>query len=337
MDQKYQIWGTFSVKDHVREGAFISEVLMYDKLVVPVPPRLGVGSAKDRMTSAQEWERWKMEGWDPARQTQLLGILGKLAMPVEWNRKWQDEWQSTFQKSRSNVSEEIARRLAFIVTGSVLLKLTPAMAEGVVAVTPYDSLEEIKQDLGIQARQFTSEDQERSRHLPGSALTAIVGREFLVPEDADKDDFQLLADAVAVAKSDGYREARAALHTWLKKFLASGETDVVSIEAAVKDMENHLEALRKASARQKLWTGVRRCLFVGKTAAPLAPLPGAMAVAVDGAISVGQYISNDLLSVPNPGVPHGALFLDAQNKLGLTIHGDRAPSRWEQILGKLGD
>ncbi len=36
---KVEIWGTFSVQDHCQKRAFVSAVLLYDKLVVPVPPR----------------------------------------------------------------------------------------------------------------------------------------------------------------------------------------------------------------------------------------------------------------------------------------------------------
>jgi len=30
-------WGTFSVRDHVGDAPFVSEVLLYDRLVIPVP------------------------------------------------------------------------------------------------------------------------------------------------------------------------------------------------------------------------------------------------------------------------------------------------------------
>jgi hypothetical protein len=94
------------------------------------------------------------------------------------------------------------------------------MATGVIAVAPYDSLEQLNEDLGLKRCQLTGAELEKRSHLPGNSLTAIVGREFLIPEDPDKDDFQLLADAVSVARSNGYREARSALHLWLGKFLS---------------------------------------------------------------------------------------------------------------------
>lgn len=31
-------WATFAVNEHTRERAFVADVLLYDKLVIPVPP-----------------------------------------------------------------------------------------------------------------------------------------------------------------------------------------------------------------------------------------------------------------------------------------------------------
>ena len=35
---KTEIWGTFSVKDHLRRRPFVAEVLLYDRLMIPRPP-----------------------------------------------------------------------------------------------------------------------------------------------------------------------------------------------------------------------------------------------------------------------------------------------------------
>src|SRR5262249_54840792 len=115
----------------------------------------------------------------PARQTQLVGILGDLAVPVHWNKRWRDEWEKA-AASRIEGSKVTAGAL---LTGDVLLKLVPAVARGAVAVAPYDSLEAMKKDLGITPGPLTGENLERGAHLPRAALTAIVGRRFLVPED----------------------------------------------------------------------------------------------------------------------------------------------------------
>ncbi len=55
-----EVWGTVAVNDHLRTDAFIREVLLFDRLVVPVP------------ATAEARERWKApnsddptESWDP--------------------------------------------------------------------------------------------------------------------------------------------------------------------------------------------------------------------------------------------------------------------------------
>src|SRR5215469_5514526 len=84
-DMASQIWGTFSVKDHCQPNAFVREVLLFDRLVLPVP------------SDAQERSRWShpnpkdpQESWDPDRLDVLRNILGSqevLAEPVQ-ERGW---------------------------------------------------------------------------------------------------------------------------------------------------------------------------------------------------------------------------------------------------------
>lgn len=335
---KQQIWGTFSVRDHVREGAFIPEVLMYDRLVVPTPPDRFSGEPEERAEAEHEWQRWIDNEWNPARQAQLLGILGELAVPVVWSRRWREQWQTVYGQRRQSVSERMARELAYQVTGDVLLKLTPAMAEGVVAVAPYDLLDELKKDLDIRKRRVTGADLERGAGLPGSALTALIGYKFLVPEDPDKDDFELLVHAVDVARNAGYRTARQALHHWLRRFRnKAGEIDKESIRQAVRDFGKHVDALRKAAAVNKLFGAARLGCFIGKTAAKLAA--GRSDAVGAAAISVGEYAAGNGLKAPIDdyrALPQGALFIDAQNKLGLTGKGKRSPGRWRQFFADLG-
>jgi hypothetical protein len=48
-----QVWGTYSVKDHCDPNAFVAEVMLYDRLVIPVPP------------DDKERARWRKAGWQP--------------------------------------------------------------------------------------------------------------------------------------------------------------------------------------------------------------------------------------------------------------------------------
>jgi len=77
-----QVWGTFSVKDHCDLRAFVAEVMLYDRLVIPVPP------------NATERARWEDLGWDPARLEKALEILGGRAFAVSWDELRQASWKN---------------------------------------------------------------------------------------------------------------------------------------------------------------------------------------------------------------------------------------------------
>ena len=59
----WQLWGTFSVGDHLRPNAFVADLLLYDRLIVPVPP------------GDRERSRWANEGWRPELQDELLSAI----------------------------------------------------------------------------------------------------------------------------------------------------------------------------------------------------------------------------------------------------------------------
>ena len=48
-----ELWGTFSVRDHLRRRAFIADVLLYDRLVIPYPP------------DDEQRREWRSEGVGP--------------------------------------------------------------------------------------------------------------------------------------------------------------------------------------------------------------------------------------------------------------------------------
>jgi hypothetical protein len=61
----WELWGTFSVGDHLRRRAFVADVLLYDRLVVPTPPA----------SEPEEEKRWVDMGWEPEHQRKLLDLL----------------------------------------------------------------------------------------------------------------------------------------------------------------------------------------------------------------------------------------------------------------------
>jgi hypothetical protein len=82
-----QLWGTHSVADHCVARAFVADVILYDRVVIPVPPS----------DDPDEEARWDAN-WNPERQRALLAVLGDFAHTIEWSSELRDEW-STLRSS----------------------------------------------------------------------------------------------------------------------------------------------------------------------------------------------------------------------------------------------
>jgi hypothetical protein len=321
-DAWYELWGTFSVRDHCRRGAFIAEVLLYDQLLLPVVPAADdfereaeiKGEKIDAVKLAQqEWERWTKAGWNPARQTLLTIILknkDRVSL-IPWTLDRQSEWKASMDKEFSD-----ARRNGYFTTGSVLEQFAPRMAKTIVAVSQYRSLAELRNGEGI--RRVT-----RPKPLPTSTLLAVLGHELLLPGDPDEDNFRYLEEALDVSSDPTYRERRRKLYEWQQQFVREGMTDAPSIKAAVDHMETLVNDLRTANERQKRWRWARQFFnFLGVTAKVAAlggPATASYAAGGAAVASVGTFVVDE--AAPRPiveaGVAAATLVLDARTKLGI--------------------
>jgi len=325
--EKQQIWGTFSVMDHMRPGAFLSQVVMYDRLLIPVPPDPDrAETPEDLKFAVEQQKRWR-KNWDPERQEKLLEILTEeIAVPVEWNRWRHEIWAAEYEKSKPKAAQQFSEILAGWKTGETLLQDVPAMAKGAVAVSPYDSLNDLERELGITKVSTPEERLRAGRGLPGELVSTIIGQEFLVPEDPDRNEFDLLHEAVNVVCGTDYRKHRTEYHAAQQSFIEGGKTDLESITEAVKEMAQHLTAMHEIVHKRGFWNGVRRAFFFTQLLSEVIPGGGLVRTLANAAISVGQFTSSEQLR--NPANPHkvtiyGALLLDAQCRLALTLEGKR--------------
>ena len=220
------------------------------------------------------------------------------------------------------LTEEVrrARSDGYAMTGSVLERFAPRMAQTVVAVSEYRSIEDLQSSTPIRRAGSIAA-------LPAGSLLAVAGHELLVPEDPDRDDFQLLAEAAEVGSDPTYREKRKLLYLWQQEFVGSDDlTDAQSIRRAVEHMSDLVGDLNAATGRQRIWKGVKKLFAFLKAGEKVgAFIEPAGATALGAAISVGDFVLDR--SKPDiPGdeaTPVAALLLDAQKRLGLTVTGDR--------------
>jgi hypothetical protein len=273
-----QVWGTFSVKDHLNPGAFVTEVMLYDRLVLPVPPDDG------------ERARWEKNGWDPARLDVLLGILGERVVRVKWDDRRRAAWRSRFEAG--GVVAQETPDYAFATSRTELTEGLPPHVTGVQAVPSYSSLEEAQTELGLR-----SSGQEAL--LPGGAAVSILAHEFLAPDDpADRND-NCLRIAVEIASTPPYRRKRAEFWRWLREFFDDGNMCHPSaIRDAVEDMEALLEEQREIVRKTGVKTVAKYAFAIGGSAASLAAA-GPTALAFAGCfVSFGGFLADRLITEP---------------------------------------
>jgi len=298
------IWACFSVFDHVKPGAFLSEAVMYDRLVVPVPPR----------SEPQEWQRWEQMKWDPARQQQLLAVLDPIVNRVEWTDLRRHAWELSYKDRRASAGAYVKRSLAGEETAMGLFDVvTPAMARPVVATSPYTSLKELTEDLEIRR-------EASHRLLPASTVSAVVGRELLLPQDNSRTELELLQEIVRVVTGPEYRNARYELNTRLQKFCRGGFTDDDAVTAAVTEIKGACDELERTVRKRKIWVTSRRLfsfaqIVLGAALTPLSPVAIGLVV-----VGLGQFTATEMLADPEKPqlrAPDLAMLLDVQHELDL--------------------
>jgi hypothetical protein len=273
-----QVWGTFSVNDHRDPGAFVAEVMLYDRLVIPVPP------------NATERARWEDLGWQPGRLEKSLEILGSRAFTVMWDEQRQASWVTRYL-ARKSVSDGTGKN-AFAATRAELTNGLPGNVTGIQAVTNYTSVEDLRQDLSLKPVAPET-------LIPMTETTAILGHKFLVPNDPRWNYEELLREAVELSSERAFCRKRASFWRWQRSFFDDKAviTDQAAIQDAVEEMEDLLEDERALVRKQRIRTGSQFAFLLGSVALGLFGGP-LTAVAAGGAfVSVGQFITDKVWEV----------------------------------------
>src|SRR5579871_3263261 len=170
-----QRWGTFSVKDHQHRYAFLPELFLYDRLVIPVP------------ANEEERREWRESGWDPDLQAGKLDVLGKLAWPTHWNPTYREQFDKQMARFRSrfdleNMKEDAKKALPYQITRMLIVqKEKPPTVRGVsdlLFVSAYQSEADFQADFALSTLNMGLPDQ---KMLQGSRLSMLLEQKFAMP------------------------------------------------------------------------------------------------------------------------------------------------------------
>jgi hypothetical protein len=283
-------WGTFSVKDHQRPQAFVADVLLYDRLVIPFPP------------SETERLRWVGEKWTPDELEIRLEILKDRACPVPWNQYARGMFESQYEMAKVAKSDATD---GFHYTRQLLTEdLLPDKPEGVSKVWPVAAYSSLGDYEG-----------ERSK-LPAERrgrLGLVLKQKFLVPNEPGKSDLELLKQAVALARRDDIQEKRQALNKWQEDVIEQKMEDDEAIGEMDELLRKYEQVVRKAN-NNVYWKFAFTVVPIALAAtAGLTPV-----AAIGGLAALYRFAKYDMKPVINA----------AEAQAAAMIHDVRAEMNW---------
>lgn len=281
-----ELWGTFAVDDHLRPRAFVAETILFDRVVVPLPPKASEAEHRD----------WIRSGWQPDRLLEIRKRLGSLAIGVPWTPELRAQWRAEYSSEGGRPALQarlgsqaaidahaikaappdldgryisrsvLARRLETPIDGIAdqellaeirALDLDPAGT--VEVVVGYGSLAKYRSDAASAAKSASDN---------AGPATLFVTWDFLVPEDSTLSDNELLLRAVALSSKSEFRDARRRFHEWRRQLAANG----ASLTQAQAEMSRCLAVFNEITAKERRRNRCLTALQAVATAAPLAAL-----------------------------------------------------------------
>jgi hypothetical protein len=293
-------WGTFSVIDHKNAAALVPDVLLYDRLVLPVP------------TTDEDRTRWNARGWSPDVLDERLRQLGPLAVKANWGyddrRQAITAWEERLKSVRfdaEQIIQEIKDKAPYQMTRMVLADMPWELPPGVTKIVPvaaFQSEEEFRACCFLSAPTADRTN-----------LGFLLGRKLAVP--SAKDPEKALAKAIElVQKDDRFRENRRKLYQWQEDIVREN----IPLKDAVKEMDQMVEAYNRSVERATRQVYYKfaftvASLALGLAAAPLS-VPFATATVL---LSVVQFATLDRKPVLEPGENAPAAMFHDVNKIAL--------------------
>jgi hypothetical protein len=216
-------WGTFSVIDHKEPSAFIPEVLLYDRLVLPVP------------YNEEDRQRWRKANWDPDLLDKRLETLGDLAVRAAWDQVQQQTFHQRMEQlekvrfDTKNIVKNAKEALPYQATRMILAEQKPiTLPEGVshvAVVAAYQSQKDFEAD-------FVLKEQGDSKAFLG----LLLGQKIAVPATKEE-PHEALMSAINLTRTAEFKQKRRSLYKWQEDVVANG----IDPQNAIKEMDQLID------------------------------------------------------------------------------------------------
>jgi hypothetical protein len=223
-----QRWGTFSVIDVQDPARLTPEVLLYDKLVIPVPK------------TVQDHSRWEREGWLPGLQGKFLKTLGDLVVRTRWGEEEQLDWAKRYenlQRDLDGIVKESKGDVSYQLTREVLAQKSYPLPEGVDEV---DAITAFQSESGFRAL-----FQPDAKALAVQELGMKVRHRIAVP-GAGKYPHGTLASVVALASEDDFVQKRTRVYQKQDQILSNPNAsldDVQELEQLSDELADYIKLM----------------------------------------------------------------------------------------------
>jgi hypothetical protein len=232
--ERRQRWAAFSVKAHLDLGSLAADILLYDRIILPVPE------------NDAEYDRWVSARWAPGKLAPLVVQAAGHIIAVPWTAQLQQEW-----KTRSDAMKGLGKEVFYGITGVIYASYPPAWEEISASLQPgekpvrkpslmagFQSRGEAKAELGLGPAEVAKKKMEPGGRDVDRVVALKVRRMVCEPDIADPE--QRFLAAVSLAENDRFQEARRNLFDWEDALYADGWTPV--------EVEKNLPGLEEAYA-----------------------------------------------------------------------------------------
>jgi hypothetical protein len=335
-----QLWGCYAVNDHLQENAFVADVLLFERLVIPVPPH-------DDPEALRPWKEY----WQPDEQQKLLDILGGIAYQVpwssvlrdqfqeEWRNQYQEEWSASLATAQVDTLADDERRFPGHVSpeAATLSKtlLSRDLAKKVLDQPDVQALAVYADPLKFDKEWYFSSkwpfvgrrkwavadkpDYEVERAAPADeyGLAKLLVAHFAIPATPGRSGQDLLKEAVDLASEPEMGDWRKGYHVWIADMAPRG----LSNETLVREMKEHVAAYNAAATRKKKAVAATQSATVlsttaGMSSAIVGGVPLGIAAATPFAV-VGDVVAKRLQGdIPQESIAAGALLAEAARAFG---------------------